>query len=373
MTSLITTNHIGPSCDLTAKLILYYSVSFTDRLTTDNFYDFISLASTSKTMYRLSKDELLNKELILRIFPNFSYINSFSITKSSYLKLLILYDRHLKNGKAKYFNEHLSRLSTKVDVELLFSFEFISIINPSYTKKKYADYQFGFRFSYQELFIEYLKRKKISSIAKFLNSKFQNDSLNQFGYYMDYVPHYSNNFMIQILKRVQDPDQMIWRMLQFQIKALQLRDFITNVCDVVDFKINIANCSQNNKEYGNDDKDLELLIDYYLNDLRHEHLIWLFQHYQLNISKIITQYLINNTNYDERQKNIYYTMLFIVKYEIQLDFDLIFSCKIVDNVFHILKCCKLTKIRFSRRQLKHYILYTVSNERQIAHFQMLLN
>ena len=322
--------------DFTAKLILYY---------TESYDDFTNLACTNKRMYSLSQDEALLKEIIVDTIPNFlNYKSSFQISWSKYHKLLNLYifylnllDNRIDVKNRSYFAKFLVQFGEKIDLDILFSRKFISEYYNDYNEKNYQKDCYNLRYLFQQMFQSYCEEKNVAVVCKFLDTE-ETLPFSLFGYYMDYFAKTSFEFQVVICRKAKNLKQILMHIFKFKTDSTTLPNIVTNLCERVNFELH----NENSKE----------IIPCYLGSERYDDLIWLLKKYKIDISTVMTNYLLSFT-YDTGD-DIALTMLFIKGYNISLNFDILLQTDETACVNRILKYCRAAKIEIDKKIFSKY-------------------
>lgn len=316
--------HIGPTNDFSAKRILYY---------VENFNDFLSLASTCKTMHALSKCDYLNKKLISLHFPGFRRCKRrLRMSYSLYYRFINLLKNYViypdsNSNVNKYRSSIISFLSNcpeEINIWYLFSERFLNrIISTQNLATK-----FRFVWILVELFRIYCEKENIYYISEILCCK---NSFSHFGRYLDYFIELRYEIMISVLLRLNKKriDDVIIHTLKFKMYESKFFDL---VCDKIGWRLNDLT-----------QKQLNEIISTSFDNEQYDELYTVFKRYNINLSDVMTNYLLS-FNYDDDENKIYMCMMFMTGYNIQLNFDKILSSNNVSTVGYISKACNLLKI-----------------------------
>ncbi len=320
-------SNIISNSELTAKCILFHL---------PNYYDFLSLARTSKTMYALSKDEELNRNLLPEYFENaLKYKTNLNMKYYELLKYLFMFDflidedtREIEVQTAKFLS-HL-----KPNYELLLSYKFINdvyeteIENHVIHQNKLSSFE-------KTILYEVIQAENIDSLIRFLIT---NSGLYKFDNIL-YLALASTKIIFAVLDR-----QIIESRESHDAKVSEQNNIMYN--KILDYNFTCSNLFDKKKRekikeiliYGRNKYELNvhiIILKEFSAMCCGEIGLWLADLFQLNKSEVYSQCLLKNDRIECNQ-----IILFMIANNIEPDFNIILStsCYLI-NMLRLFNLC----------------------------------
>ncbi len=323
-------SNIISNSELTAKCILFHLPTYRD---------FLSLARTSKTMYLLSKDEELNRNLLPEYFENaLKYKINLNMKYYELLKYLFMFDflidedtRQIEVQTAKFLS-HL-----KPNYELLLSYEFVNdvyemeIQNHEVHKNKLHSFR-------RTILHELLSIENVDSIMTFLDR--------------NSILYNEDNMMILSYSKKKSIFAVLDQLSNESSEPMYNK--------VLDYNFTCSNLLDNGKRekikeilsYGHKKYELNIysiILKEFTVMFCGEIGLWLINLLQLNKSEVYSMCLLKKNDHHELDRIV----LFMLVKNIEPDFNIILSAQ--PYLIHILKLFNLCGRRPSKEQLGKFL------------------